>query len=54
MEAGSARFGNNGFVDRQSLERPGPGSYDYEMPHGNLLKPTYNVAIAAQCRELTF
>ena len=33
---------------------PGPGAYDYEMPYGNLLKPTYNVAIAEQCRELVF
>ena len=33
---------------------PGPGAYDYEMPFGNLLKPTYNVAIAEQCRELVF
>ena len=31
-----------------------PGNYDYEMPFGNLLKPTYNVAIAEQCRELVF
>ncbi|KAJ1444938.1 hypothetical protein M885DRAFT_551455 [Pelagophyceae sp. CCMP2097] len=55
MAAASTRFGGAGFgVDKQSLDRPGPGSYDYEMPHGNLLKPTYNVAIAAQCRELTF
>ena len=34
--------------------QPGPGNYDYEMPVGNLLKPTYNVAIAEQCRELVF
>ena len=33
-------------------DNPGPGAYDYEMPYGNLLKPTYNVAIAEQCREL--
>ena len=35
-------------------DEPGPGNYDYEMPFGNLLKPTYNVAIAEQCRELVF
>ena len=35
-------------------DNPGPGAYDYEMPYGNLLKPTYNVAIAEQCRELVF
>lgn len=35
-------------------QHPGPGSYDYQLPFGNLLKPTYNVAIASNCRDLFF
>ncbi|KAJ8613947.1 hypothetical protein CTAYLR_008786 [Chrysophaeum taylorii] len=35
-------------------EGPGPGAYDYQLPYGNMLKPTYNVAIAAECRDLFF
>lgn len=33
---------------------PGPGAYDAMLPYGNLLKATYNVAIAADCRDLFF
>lgn len=42
------------FVDCPETETksPGPGTYDYQLPSGNLLKPTYNIAIAAECREL--
>lgn len=35
-------------------DMPGPGSYDYQLPYGNLLKPTYNVAIAAESRDLFY
>ncbi len=49
------RFGAGGFAPgTEADEAPGPGAYDYEMPYGNLLKPTYNVAIAEQCREIVF
>ena len=55
MLSSAPRFGAGGFVPgADAAEIPGPGAYDYEMPHGNLLKPTYNVAIAEQCREIVF
>ena len=37
---------------RDLFDNPGPGHYDFEMPHGNLLKQTYNVAIAEQSADL--
>lgn len=56
MMSSAPRFGAGGATAAaaDAYENPGPGAYDYEMPFGNLLKPTYNVAIAEQCRELVF
>ena len=55
MLSSAPRFGAGGFAPgTEADEAPGPGAYDYEMPYGNLLKPTYNVAIAEQCREIVF
>ena len=56
MVVSAERFGPGGplYQHPDVPNEPGPGNYDYEMPFGNLLKPTYNVAIAEQCRELVF
>ena len=55
MLSSAPRFGAGGFAPgTEADEAPRPGAYDYEMPYGNLLKPTYNVAIAEQCREIVF
>ena len=56
MVVSAERFGPGGplYQHPDVPDEPGPGNYDYEMPFGNLLKPTYNVAIAEQCRELVF
>ena len=56
MVVSAERFGPGGplYQHPDVPHEPGPGNYDYEMPFGNLLKPTYNVAIAEQCRELVF
>ena len=56
MVVSAERFGPGGplYQHPDVPSEPGPGCYDYEMPFGNLLKPTYNVAIAEQCRELVF
>ena len=55
MLTSAPRFGAGGFLlGSDADDLPGPGQYDYEMPYGNLLKPTYNVAIAEQCREIVF
>jgi hypothetical protein len=48
------RDGSFFFAKDETEASPGPGSYDYQLPYGNMLKPTYNVAIANQCRELRF
>jgi hypothetical protein len=56
MLVSAERFGVGGplYTHPSVSDEPGPGNYDYEMPFGNLLKPTYNVQIAEQCRELVF
>ena len=51
MGTTAERFGN-AHKGHEPLKTPGPGSYDYEMPYGNLLKQTYNVAIAEQSADI--
>lgn len=40
------------FPSKKSTSVPGPGSYDTQLMYGNLLKQTYNVAIAEQSADI--
>jgi hypothetical protein len=50
----SERFGGGVGGAGGPVDGPGPGSYDYDMPYGNLLKQTYNVAIAEQSADIVW
>lgn len=40
------------FHERSSTNVPGPGHYDTQMLYGNMLKQTYNVAIAEASADI--